>query len=374
MTEIHKPKKKLCCVFNTPSHYRELIYSHIENSYDCDWYFEETDNKLKEFDISKFLHTKRLKTFNLGPIYAVRGMMSILANKNYHDFLMMGHSRNISTFMFVIIKRLFYPSKKIYLWTHGLYGKESRTELLWKKLLLTSADELLIYGDYACNLMKNAGFRKSTLHAIHNSLDYAAHLKIRESIQPLDIYIKHFENSAPTLIFIGRLNPVKRLDMILHSISSLKQNGETYNIIFVGDGPDADKLKSISRELEIDDQVWFYGACYDERRNAELIFNADLCVAPGNIGLTSIHALTFGCPAITHNDFHHQMPEFEAITEGKTGMFFERGNQESLTQTIERWFKQENYDREKIRLYCYKEIDNNWNPDYQMRVLKSVIK
>ena len=99
-----------------------------------------------------------------------------------------------------------------------------------------------------------------------------------------------------------------------------------------------------------------------------------MCVAPGNIGLTSIHALTFGCPAITHNDFHHQMPEFEAITEGKTGMFFERGNQESLTQTIERWFKQENYDREKIRLYCYKEIDNNWNPDYQMRVLKSVIK
>ena len=45
---------KLCCIFNTPSLYRESIYQCIEEEYDCDWYFEDTNNKLKTFDTSQF--------------------------------------------------------------------------------------------------------------------------------------------------------------------------------------------------------------------------------------------------------------------------------------------------------------------------------
>lgn len=79
-------------------------------------------------------------------------------------------------------------------------------------------------------------------------------------------------------------------------------------------------LKKCIRE-RVDKNVWFYGSCYDEQTNAELIYNADMCVAPGNVGLTAIHAMTFGCPVITHSDFKWQMPEFEAIHPGKTGDF-----------------------------------------------------
>lgn len=55
--------------------------------------------------------------------------------------------------------------------------------------------------------------------------------------------------------------------------------------------------------------------------NAEFIYNADLCVSPGNVGLTAMHSLVFGCPVITHNCFEWQMPEFEAIQPGITGDF-----------------------------------------------------
>lgn len=50
-------------------------------------------------------------------------------------------------------------------------------------------------------------------------------------------------------------------------------------------------LKKCIRE-RVDKNVWFYGSCYDEQTNAELIYNADMCVAPGNVGLTAIHAMT----------------------------------------------------------------------------------
>lgn len=47
---------KLCCVFNTPYLYRESIYKRIEETFGCDWYFEDTDNKVKAFDTTQFAH------------------------------------------------------------------------------------------------------------------------------------------------------------------------------------------------------------------------------------------------------------------------------------------------------------------------------
>ena len=132
------------------------------------------------------------------------------------------------------------------------------------------------------------------------------------------------------------------------------------------------ELEQEVKSLNISEQVWFYGACYDELVNAELVYNADLCVAPGNVGLTAIHALMFGCPVITHNDFSYQMPEFEAITPYYTGNFFKRGDQESLNDKIIEWFRVNGNQRGHIKQLCYKEVDEQWNPYFQMDVIKKV--
>lgn len=366
--------KKLCCIFNTPSLYRELIYKKIEETYDCDWYFEDTDNKLKEFNTDKFHNVVRLHSFNIGPFYGVKGLVSLLFRDNYNLYLMMGHSRNLSTFLFLLLKRLFFKQKRAFLWTHGFYGKEVFFEKLWKKILLNSADGLLIYGDYACNIMKNKyGFDGKKLYPIHNSLDYDAQLLIRKSIKPSLIFRNHFNNENKTLIFIGRLTFIKKLHMVIQAIADLRVKGESYNLVFVGDGPSRTELENMAINLDVSNQVWFYGACYDEIINAELVYNADLCVSPGNIGLTSIHVLMFGCPAISNDDFSHQMPEFEAIKEYKTGLFFQRDNQGSLNESISKWFSQKDYNRDRIRNNCYKEIDSNWNTDYQMRIINKIL-
>ena len=86
-----------------------------------------------------------------------------------------------------------------------------------------------------------------------------------------------------------------------------------------------------------------------------------------------MHAMMFGCPVITHNDLPWQMPEFEAIKEGVTGSFFKHNDVESLADTISRWFSLHANDREDVRKACYKEIDENWTPEYQINVIKDVI-
>ena len=211
------------------------------------------------------------------------------------------------------------------------------------------------------------------MHVIKNSLDYDKQLELRNNIYPSDLYKRHFKNDYPTIIFIGRLTQVKKLDQIVKAVGLLQQRGEHYNIVFVGDGKMRQMLEAETVKYHLQDNVWFYGACFDEKMNAEFIYNADLCVAPGNIGLTAMHVLMFGCPAISHNDFKWQMPEFEAIIPGKTGDFFEYDNVDDLARCISQWFTSKKNSREDVRLACYKEIDEYWNPHYQLNLIRKTL-
>ena len=48
----------------------------------------------------------------------------------------------------------------------------------------------------------------------------------------------------------------------------------------MGDGEIRQSLEVEVVKHQLQDNVWFYGSCFDEKINAELIYNADLCVAP----------------------------------------------------------------------------------------------
>jgi hypothetical protein len=169
----------------------------------------------------------------------------------------------------------------------------------------------------------------------------------------------------------GRYNITKDHLTLLDAISMLKETGKYYNVTFVGEGMERNVLEQQVKKLGLEQNVWFYGACYDEYQNAELIYNADLCVAPGNVGLTAMHTMVFGTPVLTHNDFKWQMPEFEAIVPNKTGDFFKSGDTTDLADKIEQWFNDKVNSREIVRNVCYNEIDTSWTPQFQLEVLKT---
>lgn len=365
--------KKICLIFDTPSLYREAIHHLIDNSFNCDWYFGDYNYKVKTYDIrslrsSRWLHV--IKPFGAKKdLYATEGLVKLLFNKHYKTYFLVGEPRNMAIWLFVLIKRLFFYDKKVYFWCHGWYGKESYTEAFIKKIVYKCASGIFTYGEYAKNLMIKEGFDGAKIHPIHNSLDYEKQLSLRQNIKQTNCYKDYFKTEYPVLIFIGRLTEIKRLDMLIESIRELRDNGENYNLVFVGDGPVKNALQAIAQKYNLTDRIWFYGACYDEKQNAELIYNADLCVAPGNVGLTAIHSMMFGTPVISHNNFKFQMPEFEAIKPNITGEFFQYQNNKSLSDTISQWFKMHKNERNLIRENCFKEIDSYWNPNYQIKIL-----
>lgn len=368
-------KKKLCLIYNTAPRYREAIFTAIDREYDCDWYFGETKTDIREMDVTKLKHVTYYRTLgNPSRMYVKRGMLRLLFKKKYQNFFMLAESRSLTDWLFFWLASTFFPQKRVYIWTHGWYGKERGIDAKMKLWLFRHVTGTFVYGDRAKRLLVEQGIPEEKLFAIHNSLDYDKHLQLRKQVALTDIYKKHFQNERPTILFLGRLTRVKKLDLVVDALHHLKQRGEQYNLVFVGDGEAREALLQKVSALGMESQTWFYGACYDEAQNAELVYNADLCVSPGNIGLTAMHVLMFGCPVITHNSFEWQMPEFEAVRSGVTGDFFERDNVVSLAQAISQWLSTKQTQREEVRKACYEEIDERWNPNYQMQLIRKSLQ
>ncbi len=367
---------KLCIIYNFTQKYREPIFREIDKEFDCKWFFGNNKTNIAGFDINVLKDATLIKNrySKRTPFYYQEGIASLASRKDIDCFLVLGDPFCISMWLLSLRVKLFNRKKKIYFWTHGWYGRENILRRIFKKLFFKLADGIFLYGNYAKELMIKEGFNEKKLFVIHNSLDYNNQLELRKNLTTSDIYSQHFGNKNKTIIFIGRLTKQKRLDLLLDVVASLKHKGETFNLTFIGDGSVRQELEQQAFNLGISDQVWFYGACYDDTQNAELIYNADLCVSPGNVGLTAVHTMTFGTPVATHNTFCMQGPEFEAIKEGETGTYFNFNDKESIENCISNWFKQHTDDREQIRQNCYKEIEEQWNPGFQMKVFKEILK
>ena len=368
---------KIAMLFPYAPAYRELIYRKIDKEFDVDWFFcgnAKRPLKLLDCSILRNVNLSMSEKIVIGPLHYYKGIKK-LKLENYDAIIAAPVTRCLS--MWWLVKKYGHKTHKkgpkVFFWTHGWYGHETCLESFLKRIMLRKTDVFLLYNNRAKQLMVKEGFDESRLFVIYNSLNYDEQLPLRKSLSISNLYKNHFGNNNKNIVFIGRLTHEKRFDILIDAVDKLKTRGERVNVTLIGDGVQREVLEATVLKKKINDCVWFYGACYDEKKNAELIYNADLCVSPGNIGLTAIHVLMFGCPAITCDDYIHQGPEFEAIKNDKTGAFFKSGDAESLADSISLWFKLHGKDREQIRQNCYHEIDNFWTPDYQIKVLKEAL-
>ena len=138
-------------------------------------------------------------------------------------------------------------------------------------------------------------------------------------------------------------------------------------------GPMELNLKDCVQSSGLSDRCWFTGAMYEEEMIACYLKNATLCVSPGNVGLTAIHALSYGLPVVTNDNFVTQMPEYEAIEQGLSGDFFHENDTESLIAIIVKWLYRNRWNRDEIRANCYRRIDEHYNCEEQIQIFKKVL-
>jgi glycosyltransferase involved in cell wall biosynthesis len=369
-----KSKNSIVCSLNFAPHYRLEIYKLMEDELDCHFYFgDRTYQGIKKIKYENLKRPpKELRFVRLfGKFYYLIGG-SRLKNGNYDTFIITAQPYDISSW--ILLLRNFILNKRTYIWNHGMYGGENYVQRKIKILQSHLATGYFLYGHRAKDIMSKYGIPKKKLHVIYNSLEHSKAIKLRKTLRNSMIYSNYFGNQNPNIIFIGRITKVKKLGLVIEAMKLLEETHDFhFNFIIVGAGEEQSVLEKMSNDMGLVKRIWFYGPCYDEEIISELIFNADITVSPGNIGLTAIHSFSYGTPCITHDSFKNQMPEFEAIQTEKTGLFFKQDDIMSLASSILQWIKKHPSKTNAIIENCYEVIDKKYNPHAQIELMKSVL-
>lgn len=99
-------------------------------------------------------------------------------------------------------------------------------------------------------------------------------------------------NLQPTILFVGRLQARKRIDLLLRACAGLQPKPR---LVIVGDGPEREALETLAREIY--PSAEFAGARHGEQL-APYFAEADLFVLPGTGGLAVQEAMSYGLPVI----------------------------------------------------------------------------
>jgi glycosyltransferase involved in cell wall biosynthesis len=155
--------------------------------------------------------------------------------------------------------------------------------------------------EFFSNLLKK-GFFKAKIHLVFTLIYYrkASYIQslspevtrslVKKNLHfnkimeiPLGVRFESFpmQNLTPpaefrksyNLVSIGRLVWEKRIDLGIHSVAKLIESGLAVKYRIIGEGPELEKLKLLSRELQIDKSVEFLGF---QRNVPQILSGADV--------------------------------------------------------------------------------------------------
>jgi 1,2-diacylglycerol 3-alpha-glucosyltransferase len=180
----------------------------------------------------------------------------------------------------------------------------------------------------AVALLKNAGFSKDVM-PISCGIDL-------ERFKPTNdgLYLKRIfavPINKPVLLYVGRLDKEKRIDIILRALPDILRVISVH-LVLAGIGKGKQKLEELTEKLGIQKAVTFTGFVPDE--DLQNIYRiADLFVMAGIAELQSIvtmEAMASGLPVVAVNAM--ALPEL--VHDGENGYLFSDGDSQMLAEKV----------------------------------------
>ena len=269
-------------------------------------------------------------TLHLGPVSWDKHVVKPAISAKYSDVVLGPAVLSISTWTILIGRRLL--GRRTFLWGQcGQPGVRSTKRVL-QEIMNRLATGLLVYGSYEETGAKELGTPSEKVHRVHNSVPMTP---IEFSSEQLSEQVNRRvaaarERGELTLVYVGRVNEDKRVDVLLSAGEILQERYGKLSIRIIGEGPEIDSLKSQFPSVNCE----FVGGIYSSELLQEEIASASFIIAPMKMGLLAVDALSVGVPAMVPNNPVNGS-EFEALTMDVNGFSFDYGNAEDLAHQIE---------------------------------------
>lgn len=157
-------------------------------------------------------------------------------------------------------------------------------------------------------------------------LDLKAEADMRERLHLPD-------DNAPKLLFVGQHNYKKNLHGVLGACALLREQGQPFQLILVGDGPDYDAIVHEAFSLGIADACHFMGFMSNRAELMALYHMADLFVFPSlydNAPMVLREAAVMGTPGL----LVHGSCSAEGVTDGVNGYISPDESARAIADTI----------------------------------------
>ena len=151
---------------------------------------------------------------------------------------------------------------------------------------LRSLDAIIAYSQQGAEQYRQLGIAPDRVYVAANAVELAP----TKPPAPRELHI----NDQATVLFVGRLQTRKRVDLLLRASAGLPKELQPH-LVIIGDGPGKEQFETLAEQIY--PNVEFVG----EKRGAELepyFASADLFVLPGTGGLAIQQAMAHGLPVV----------------------------------------------------------------------------
>jgi L-malate glycosyltransferase len=206
------------------------------------------------------------------------------------------------------------------------YGKKGVLGILLERLCARIPSLLVAISETGAKQLESIGVRRDQISVIHNGIDWRA------------IHSASPSPDGSDLIYVGRLQPHKNVDCLLHALALLRDRKCTLSLTIVGDGPERAALESLTRQLGLKPQIRFLGALPRDEDVHSHLKAARIFVHPstkeGGGSITSLEANAAGLPVIAFRHPGGISPEL--IQEGVNGHWVDEVNPAALADGVVR--------------------------------------
>ncbi len=160
----------------------------------------------------------------------------------------------------------------------------------------------------------NRGFSRERIAVSYPGIDH--------EFYRVDASAQRFER--PTLVYAGRLQRYKSLDVVLRALALLRDRGLGVRFRIAGQGEDRDRLEALTESLGLGDLVTFLGYISEEEKRG-LLRSAWANVYPSpkeGWGISNIEAAACGTPSLASD-----APGLrESVVDGRSGFLIPHGD------------------------------------------------
>jgi 1,2-diacylglycerol 3-alpha-glucosyltransferase len=203
--------------------------------------------------------------------------------------------------------------------------------VLWKTVLdvFNLADVITTPTETAADILRRQDLRVP-VHAISCGVNLE-HFHPDPSLDRTAVRLRYgLDPQCTVLLYVGRIEGEKRLDVLLHALQRLDR--DDIQLAIAGRGTQRTKLEQMASELLLEHRVVFTGFVPDQDLPA-LLNSADIFAMPSDAELQSIatlEAMSTGRPVVAANA--RALPEL--VEDGVNGNLFEHGDPEDAARCI----------------------------------------